>query len=90
MSKLIVDVAAVHGVGRDVKKVSGELEDAASTRIDADFGSDAVQSAHARAVRVHARMIDGLHDATSQLARFTRSAADEFVAQDASLAKAAG
>lgn len=90
MSKLVVDVAAVHGVGQGVKKVSAELEDAASGRIDADFGSDAVQSAHERAVRVHTRMIDGIHEATSQLARFTRSAAEEFVAQDASLAKAAG
>jgi hypothetical protein len=90
VSKLIVDVAAIHGIGRDVKQVSVELDDASRTRIDADFGSDAVHAAHEHAVRAHTRMLDGLHTATTRLARFTQSAAEDFVAQDAALAKAAG
>lgn len=89
MGSRVCRVAAIHGVGRDVKKASVELDEASDIRIRADLGADAVHDAHRSAVRVHARMIDGLQSATRTLATFSESTADEVLAQDAALAGAA-
>ncbi len=90
MGKLVVDLAALHAASNHIAGIGSDLDDAASRgRSDADFGSDTVATAHARATASHGRALQALSESVGSLRDWMRSAADDYAAQDAAIASTA-